>query len=93
MLPSVGFLGMSFFIFRDDSAAINRAKKVKIWISSNDVDQLSWPTNSLDLNPIENLWKDLKNKVALKNPKTVNELKKALILFEGKRFQKTFLNA
>ena len=40
------------------------------------------------LNSIENLWKILKNKVALKNPKTVNELKKAIDLVWRKEISK-----
>ena len=88
MLPSVGFLEMSSFIFQDDSAPIHRAKKVKNWISSNNVDQLYLPANSPDLNEIENLCKVLKNKVALKNPKTINELKKAIYLIWSKDISK-----
>ena len=40
------------------------------------------------LNSIENLWKILKNKVTLKNPKTVNELKKAIDLVWRKEISK-----
>ena len=40
------------------------------------------------LNSIENLWKILKNKVTLKNPKKVNELKKAIDLVWRKEISK-----
>ena len=80
MLPSADYFGIrNQFIFQDDSAPIHRAKKIKKWFAENNIEQLPWPANSPDLNPIENIWKILKHKVARANPKTIIELKKAII--------------
>ena len=46
-------------VFMHKGAQCHRAKNIKL---------LEWPENSLDLNPIENFWKELKNRVAEKHP-------------------------
>ena len=75
MLPSARDLfGNENFIYQDDSAPCHRSKAVKQWQESQNIEVLSWPGNSPDMNPIENLWAILKQKVLKHQPKNKNEL-------------------
>ena len=66
-------------IFMHDSAPCHQAKSVKQWLASENIEVLaSWPGNSPDLNPIENLWTVLKIKVASHNPSSQTELVEAV---------------
>ena len=57
-----------------DVAPRHRSKAVKEFLEQENVQVLDWPGNSPDLNPIENLWKLIKAKVAEKYPFNLNEL-------------------
>ena len=52
-------------------------KVVKDFLSKNKVKVLDWPWNSPDLNPIENLWKVVKDKVADRQPSNAKALEDA----------------
>jgi len=43
-------------IFQQDLAPCHCSKKVKKFLSDNNIAVLKWPGNSADVNPIENLW-------------------------------------
>lgn len=54
-------------IFQQDSAPCHVAKKVKEFIRQQGLSLLDWPGNSADMNPIENIWKMLKDKMNQEN--------------------------
>lgn len=53
----------SNYIFQQDNDPKHTAKKTTAFFKSNRIRTLEWPPQSPDLNPIENLWGYLDNKV------------------------------
>ena len=48
------------FVFQQDNSTIHTARSTLQWMGDNDVTVLDWLLCSPDVNPIENLWRDLK---------------------------------
>ena len=61
-----------------DGAPCHRSKLVSQYLSKENVTVLEWPGNSPDLNPIENLWNNLKDKVAQRQPSSTQALIQAI---------------
>lgn len=60
-----------------DRASEHTSKVIKSWVTENVPDRvILLPSDSPDLNPIENLFAELKRRVALKGPKTQADLEK-----------------
>ena len=74
-----------------DGASIHQSRETKEWLKSNKIPVLDWPTNSPDLNPLENLWGTLTRAVFANGRqfKTKTELKteifKQLALIKPKK--------
>lgn len=43
-------------VFQQDNAPCHSSRLTKAWLQDNQVDVMTWPPYSPDLNPIENLW-------------------------------------
>ncbi len=56
-------------VFMQDNAPCHTAKSVKTFPSEEDATVMEWPAQSPDINPIENVWKLLNEKVKEKNPR------------------------
>jgi hypothetical protein len=67
-------------IFMEDSAPIHTAQYSKTWRANHGINSMKWPSQSPDLNPIENLWQQLKIAVEKRTvrPKNKEELVQAL---------------
>ena len=74
MLPFAEENMLIIWHFQQDCDPKHTSKAVKEWFTTNNVKVLEWPPQSPDLNPIENLWRQLKLKISGQNPKNRNEL-------------------
>ena len=86
-IPNKEYLNMasvSTAMFQQDGASCHMSKNTTKWLDKKLPSGWSytgrgeWPPNSPDLNPIENLWAILKDRVTERQPKNEDELCKVL---------------
>ncbi|KAI4878424.1 hypothetical protein NFI96_002145 [Prochilodus magdalenae] len=77
LLPSARDLKMGRgWVFQHDNDPKHTAKATKDWLKKNHIKVMEWPSQSPDLNPIENLWRELKVRVAKRQPTNLHDLER-----------------
>jgi transposase len=65
--------------FQQDNDPKHTSHKAKNFINENIPVLIDWPSNSPDINPIENLWELLKRNVEKRRPQNSEDLKRLMV--------------
>ncbi|KAM9473079.1 transcription activator BRG1-like [Salvelinus alpinus] len=69
------------FLFQHDNGPMHKARSIQKWFTEIGVEELDWPAQSPDLNPIEHLWDELERRLRARpnRPTSVPDLTNALM--------------
>lgn len=74
ILPSAqSMYGMNWRLQQDNDPK-HTSRVAKEFIAENSIHAIDWPSNSPDLNPIENMWQIMKNNVEKRMPNNIDQL-------------------
>lgn len=77
-LPEVRNMLRGNWRLQQDNDPKHTSRIAKEFLDKNVPEVMDWPSNSPDLNPIENLWAIVKRNVELRGPKNLSELERFL---------------
>ncbi|KAK3533163.1 hypothetical protein QTP70_012415 [Hemibagrus guttatus] len=95
MLPTLWEqFGDDPFLFQHDCTPVHKARSIETWMSEFGVEELDWPAQSPDLNPIEHLWDELERRLRARpsRPTSVPDLTNVLLEDRSKIPMNTLLN-
>lgn len=69
-------------LFMEDNAPIHKSRYTAAWKEDHNIETIKWPPQSPDLNPIENLWAQLKEAVEKRRPREKNRVELLIALRE-----------
>lgn len=76
LLPSSKMIKSSNWMLLEDNDPKHTSKVAEAWREKNHIDRIAWPSNSPDMNPIENVWNILKNRIGELGVSNLTELEK-----------------
>ena len=79
LLPAAQSLYGRSWRLQQDNDPKHTSRVAKDFIAENKINTIDWPSNSPDLNPIENIWYIMKNNVEKRMPRNVDELKQFMV--------------
>src|SRR5581483_1076585 len=78
-LPEVEEMLGNVWRFQQDNDPKHTSRKAKNFLNENVPVLIDWPSNSPDINPIENLWELLKRNVEKRKPRNLEDLERYMV--------------
>ena len=75
LLPSATTLEMGCgWVFQHNNDPKHMDKGIREWLKKKHIKVMEWPSQSPNLNPIENLWREVKLQMAKQQPRNLKDL-------------------